>query len=345
MLDGTQFHVVAVLIDGFAQRTNPERMHLRKDMYRVLEAAFDDAGLDWDAAPQVDRHDGVVLLVPAGGAGVVLAGNFVWVLDRGLRERSRQYTAAHQLRLRLGLSQGLCHHDGRAWLGEPIDVAMQLAHEPAARERSAAGAELVLVVSGDFHRAIVKHGYRQIDTAGFAQVPGDDGAWLLAPGGAEAEEPPPAPAPVGSTPPDVFDTVIAPVREFVDALPAMIDPALAPPDALAWMHRVLGTEAAQLLTQQQSRRLAAGVVECHALRGTAAGLEKLLALRYGIRAEVRDPGSSTWSSTPLPRFDTAADRVVVVRVDTDDPLPGVDEVIRAALPVHLGYRIERRRPG
>jgi phage tail-like protein len=386
----TLFYALAVGIEDFAGRTNPERMTLRKDMYQVLERAFGDADLDWGAVETQDRGDGVVLLVPAAGTGVSLAGSFVWALERGLAERAKQYNARHQMRFRVALAQGLCHRDSQGWLGEPMDVASRLMNSTVAQARLAAAstALLVFVVSDDFYRAVIKHGYRQIDTGAFVPLPGadlDERAWVQTPGHRDPIEAPAAPPPAGEARPpiseaqpstgdgaagtaevgrpvrvaaevvarlpgdsavrlvaDAIDDMAAPVAELIDGLPAMFTPSVAPRDILAWMRRTLGVSAPQLLTEGQSRRVLAGIVRCYLSQGTAAGLEELLRLRYGVRADVADSGGTTWSASPVTAWDAPPEPVVTVRLDTDEPLPGLDEVIRAALPLHVGYRVMRR---
>jgi phage tail-like protein len=400
MTDTTSFfYVLAVGIEDYAHRTNPERAVLRDSLYQVTKRAFEDVDVDWTVVEQLDRGDSIIVLVPVAGTGtgVTLAGTFVWALEQGLAERARQYNPEHRMRLLVGLAQGLCHRDARTWLGKPIDVAADLISSAVARARLAAdeAALLTFVVSDEFHGDVVKQGYRQINAGSFVSLPGaaaDTRAWIRVPSGTVATEVPPgSPAPeaipaaespaqptaeaveAGPVPiaagvragadlrvtaanevtarlpedpamrrlAEVIDDVTAPLADLVDGLPSTFTPSMAPRDVLAWMQWVLGVSP-RLLTEEQSRRILPGIIRCYLSQGTAAGVEELLRLRYGVRARVVDPGGTTWSAGPATAWDDENDRVVTVRLDTDEPLPGLDEVLRSALPVQVDYRITRR---
>jgi phage tail-like protein len=139
----------------------------------------------------------------------------------------------------------------------------------------------------------------------------------------------------------VIDEIAAPVQAFADELPTMFTPSVAPHDVLAWMYEALGVDAPQLLDDDQGHRLLPGLMRCYQRRGTRQGLEELLRLRYGVSVEVLDPGGTTWSVVPTTPKPLPSVTVTVV-LDTDEPLTGLDEVVRNALPVTVEYRVARR---
>jgi hypothetical protein len=73
-----------------------------------------------------------------------------------------------ELRLRVVLHAGEVHYDARGCFGESLDVAFRLLDSEEVKEwfrRSRA--PLVLVVSEDIHRAVIRHGYDGIDQHAF----------------------------------------------------------------------------------------------------------------------------------------------------------------------------------
>ncbi|MFI5932173.1 hypothetical protein [Actinoplanes sp. NPDC051494] len=169
---GAFTYVVAVSIQDFAARTNPERMQLRSDLYRILATAFQEARLDWDTIEQLDRGAGVVLLAPPGTDAVALGGPFLRELAACLTEQARHYRL--RLKLRVAVAQGLCHRDEHGWLGEPIEEATRLA------ARDTGTTTLACIVSSGFYDTVIRHGYRRTDRDEFVALPGTDRAFMLA---------------------------------------------------------------------------------------------------------------------------------------------------------------------
>lgn len=77
---------------------------------------------------------------------------------------SRISCAQRQLRIRVVVHAGEVHYDANGCFGETLDIAFRLldaAHVKKALQ--AATDPLILVISGDIYRAIVRHGYDGID--------------------------------------------------------------------------------------------------------------------------------------------------------------------------------------
>ncbi|GAA2523049.1 hypothetical protein [Winogradskya humida] len=179
---GDLVYVVAAGLQESAGRTNPERMNLRADLYRILEDACRSARLDWDTIERLDRGDSVVLLVPSGGgSGILLAGPLIRDLEWELGNHARKYQERHRMRLRVAVALGLCHRDDQGWLGEPVDEAVRLMNDPATRAGLMADdtRALVYVASRTFHDVVVRQNYRQVERDAFVPLPGAEPAWVL----------------------------------------------------------------------------------------------------------------------------------------------------------------------
>src|SRR3954464_7807876 len=59
--------IVVVDVEGFGRysRTNPNKIRIRRGMYRALERAFAAAGIPWGGCRHEDLGDGVLVLAPA----------------------------------------------------------------------------------------------------------------------------------------------------------------------------------------------------------------------------------------------------------------------------------------
>ncbi|BCJ62795.1 hypothetical protein [Micromonospora endophytica] len=200
------FHFILVVdIEGFGKRTVPVQESLRKAMYEVVRTAFQDTHLDWESVVRLDRGDGILMLVPTTANSVVLAGPFVRALDAALREKARIYTVEHEIRMRVALHQGNCQQDADGWVGEALNTASRLVDAQPLRDalRAATRAQMALIVSDEIYRAVIRHGYRQIDPASFGAVPIEakelrEQAWIHVP---DYPYPPGITPPAATTPP------------------------------------------------------------------------------------------------------------------------------------------------
>lgn len=189
MPDPTFYSIVVVDVERFGQRTNPVQASLRTAMYEVVETAFADVRREGEVV-RLDRGDGIVTLVPTSTAdSVTLAGRFVDALDRALREKSRMFSAEHQMRMRVALHQGNCLPDDNGWQGEAINTAARLVDAQELRDALAAApdAAMAFIVSDEIYRGVIRHGYRYIDPASFARITLakkelHEDAWISVPG-------------------------------------------------------------------------------------------------------------------------------------------------------------------
>jgi hypothetical protein len=174
--------IVAVDIERSTSpvRTNPIREELRREVYRMLGAAMQAAGIGaGHCDPLTDRGDGVLALIrPSDDVPKTLLLNpLVPALARLLADRNASLTGAErsrrQLRLRAVIHAGEVHYDGRGHFGEALDVAFRLLDSPRLKKcLRQVMAPLVLVVSEDIYWSIVRHEYEGISGSGFEPLVG-----------------------------------------------------------------------------------------------------------------------------------------------------------------------------
>ncbi|MFB7915271.1 hypothetical protein [Streptomyces sp. NPDC056061] len=171
--DSAHCWIVVLDIENFSSRPDPIQRSLRSGMYEVLREALVRAGLPVDDIVTEDRGDGVLMIVPATVSPIVLAGSFVHALDDELKQKAMVYGPAHAMRFRVALHQGLAARDGEGWSGDAVNTACRLVDAGPLREvlAAAASSRMVFVVSGEIHRAVVRHGHRSIDPAAYLPMP------------------------------------------------------------------------------------------------------------------------------------------------------------------------------
>ena len=166
---------MAVDIESSTTRTNPVKAELRNKIYDVFEQALHTAGIGpRNRDPFTDRGDGILALIhPVDQAPkTVLLNVAVPALARLLADHNSSQPVARRperrLRLRAVLHAGEIHYDDNGCFGEALDVAFRLLDAAPVKKRlQLTTAPLVLVISEDIFRSIVRHGYGGIDQRSF----------------------------------------------------------------------------------------------------------------------------------------------------------------------------------
>ncbi|MFD5829300.1 hypothetical protein [Lentzea sp. NPDC060358] len=134
-------------------------------MYDLVEQALVNSEITTDLRDRyVDRREGLIALVhPMDRVPKTsLLTKFVPWLSELLAERNQEQE--HPLRLRVAIHPGDVPYDEAGWFGEDIDIAIDLLDALVAKDRSRqAPPSLVVVVSDQIHRSVIKHGYDGID--------------------------------------------------------------------------------------------------------------------------------------------------------------------------------------
>ncbi|MEU5992909.1 hypothetical protein ABZ806_28420 [Spirillospora sp. NPDC047418] len=169
--------ILAVDIEGSTTRTDPVKAELRRTLYRLLEEAFNRAGIGRRYREEyVDRGDGALVLVhPFDEVPKTLLLHPVTpILSALLTEYNSalgEYNAAEaitaggdrRIRVRVVVHAGEVQSDGHGNFGEALDVAFRLLDSAQAKSAlRRTRAPLVLVVSEDIYHSIVRHGYEGI---------------------------------------------------------------------------------------------------------------------------------------------------------------------------------------
>jgi class 3 adenylate cyclase len=178
--------IFSVDIESSTTRTNPVKAELRKALYELFDAALCSAGIcERHRDRFFDRGDGVLALIHP-----VEQASKVPLLNRAiptLKQLLTDYNASlprlgrpeRQLRIRAVVHAGEVHYDVNGCFGEALDVAFRLLDAPPVKKAlRVAVSPLILVVSEDIYRSVVRQRYDGIDQDTFrplvrVQIAGD----------------------------------------------------------------------------------------------------------------------------------------------------------------------------
>jgi hypothetical protein len=163
-------NILAVDIEGSSQRTNPVKGELRDEVYRIVDDAFGEVGIDDQYCdPIIDRGDGLLaLLRPTDDfPKPFLLSRLMPALARLLVKRNSSISSAEKpriMRLRAVVHTGDVHYDGNGPFGEDLDVAFRLLDAPRFKAYLKIAPEPLAVVASDtIYQSIIRHGYDGLD--------------------------------------------------------------------------------------------------------------------------------------------------------------------------------------
>ncbi|MFD8409150.1 hypothetical protein ACFV1G_31265 [Streptomyces anulatus] len=195
--------VISVDARRSGQYSDAEKPRMRERIYRVLEAAFAQAGVGGDAVHMEDRGDGVLVSVPGRIAVTRLLGLWMVEVHENLREENRSLLVP--LGLRVAMHVGPVRHDSRGISGRAVDLTCRLADSAVARQLlDRERADLVLAVSDSLYVDVVSAGGKFIEPARFSPArlglkEGEVSAWFHLPGRPAPDIGPIAPEGPGAT--------------------------------------------------------------------------------------------------------------------------------------------------
>jgi hypothetical protein len=157
--------IFAVDLEGSTKRANPVKGELRHLLYQMMSQALAASEITGKHLEQpTDRGDGMLILIRPHDdvPKTALLGRLIPALTTLLAEHNA--TAADpslRMRLRAVVHAGEVHMDDWGFYGEELDVAFRLLDSPPVKRtlREVCVSPLVLVISEEIFRTMVRHGY------------------------------------------------------------------------------------------------------------------------------------------------------------------------------------------
>jgi class 3 adenylate cyclase len=148
----------AVDIAGFTRphRDDDIRLYLHEELYRVLEKAFDSAGISWADCIHEDRGDGALVVVPPGIACTGIVDPLAERLRGLIRRHNHVSCEAARIQLRAAAHMGPVDHDGHGFVSSDINLLCRMLEaRPLKRALVGSDAELALIISDYVYRNVV----------------------------------------------------------------------------------------------------------------------------------------------------------------------------------------------
>jgi hypothetical protein len=156
--------------------TDPRRdeyvqLYLRDTVYRILERAFDGAGVSWHACWHEDRGDGVMVVVPPVIPVDGLADPLPERLCGLIRVHNRLSSEDAHIQLRAAAHVGKVYHDGHGFAGDAASHLFRLLDAPGLKQLLAASdSDLAFIASDYFYRTVICRHPTLVDPAAFQPV-------------------------------------------------------------------------------------------------------------------------------------------------------------------------------
>lgn len=167
--------IVALDIEQSTRRPDPVKAELRRTMYDLFEMALRSAGIEpCHRDPFIDRGDGLLALIrPVHQAPkAIVLNQAIPALSSLLADHNAGLPRASQtqrmLRIRAVVHAGEVAYDDNGCFGEALDVAFRLLDADRVKRMLRSTRDpLILVVSEDIYRSVVRHGFDGIDREAF----------------------------------------------------------------------------------------------------------------------------------------------------------------------------------
>lgn len=156
--DGQVCTLFAADIAGFTARERDDdiRWYLHEELYKLLEMAFDSAGIPWNRCFREDRGDGVLTVLPPGTACKNVIGPLPESLRGLIRRHNHVFRDAAGIQLRTAAHIGPVDHDGHGFIGSDINLLFRMLNAPPfKRALTDSSAELALIISEYLYQNIV----------------------------------------------------------------------------------------------------------------------------------------------------------------------------------------------
>ncbi|WP_370948836.1 hypothetical protein AB5J62_15140 [Amycolatopsis sp. cg5] len=144
---------------------------MRHVMYDLIEEALLSGGVaERYRDPPIDRGDGVLIMIHP--VDEVPKNALLATVVPTLRRLIARFNLEHPdrtFRVRAAVHAGEVYYDSHGCFGEGLDVTFRLLDAPQLKSvLKQTSAPLVVVVSDDIYRSLIRHGYGDVDESSFS---------------------------------------------------------------------------------------------------------------------------------------------------------------------------------
>ena len=147
------------------------QLYVREMLYRILERAFDGAGIGWRSCRHEDRGDGVVVVVPPVIPVDGLADPLPERLCGLIRVHNRLSSEQARIQLRAAAHVGKVYHDDHGFAGDAASHLFRLLQASGFKQLLAtSGSDLAFIASDYFYDTVIRRHPTLVDPAAFQAV-------------------------------------------------------------------------------------------------------------------------------------------------------------------------------
>lgn len=163
---------LVVDVEGFGRRDDRFQLQIRRGLMRLLEQAFEDAGLVLDDCDVEDRGDGKIVLIPSTVSKMRLVDPLLARIAVQVRQHNEMSSERGRIRLRVALHAGEVARDDKGWSGSELNTACRLVNSSSLRAAAAEHADIpvAVIVSDLIYSSVVRHGHGAIRPEKFRKI-------------------------------------------------------------------------------------------------------------------------------------------------------------------------------
>jgi len=223
MPEGIRKLCVAYDVEHYSGRGTRREYATQERLAEVLDFAFREAGLAPAAYEVQEQGDGGIAFLATGGTvdEPRLIVHLLKALEIGLAELNADLVGPAQVRLRVGLHEGVVHRAPHGYVGPAVIEACRLRDADTVRGALASsGGPLVVVAADSLYHDVLAHSYHGLQGTAFTEVQVNvknfaAKAWIYLPGAPQpaSQAAAEAPAPGGHPARSVLDDFLGTERD------------------------------------------------------------------------------------------------------------------------------------
>jgi len=173
MREGIRKLCVAYDVEHYSGRGTRREYATQQRLADILDFAFREVGVPFAGHEVQEQGDGGIAFLPTGGTvdEPKLIVGLLNALRTGLIELNEDLVGAAQVRLRVGLQEGVVHRAAHGYVGPAVVEVCRLRDADAVRLALAGSrGPLVAAVADSLYRDVLAHGYHGLPGSVFVPV-------------------------------------------------------------------------------------------------------------------------------------------------------------------------------
>lgn len=160
VLSATSRTILAVDVERFSDlsRTDPQRVRVHDGLYKLLDQALGESGIDFGSCYREDRGDGVIILAPPEIPKVHFSAELPNRLATVLRQHNQAHPDPEHIRLRMAVNVGEIYFTAHGVVSDDLNKTYRLLDsEPLKDALKKTSGALAAIFSPWFYETVIWH--------------------------------------------------------------------------------------------------------------------------------------------------------------------------------------------